>query len=658
MHAKHKHFLDSLIMDILHVLSAPDMEVKRKALKIVLEMVTSRNVEQVIDHLKKELIKTTSSQDFERLVEYRQLLIQSIHNISVKYSQVASSVIETLMSFLGDSNNPSAIDVIAFVREVVEKFPNLRPTIISQLFVTFHQIKSGKVFRGALWIIGEYAESSTDIQIAFEKVRAVLGHIPILAAEQQAYDAQEYTEDNETSNEGKLITTTKVLADGTYATETTISTAEDASRLAAVKAATKPPLRGLILNGDFFTASVLASTLTKLVLRLVANNDTDTDTQNALKAEAMLMMTSIVRVGQSKFVSTAIDEDSAERILVCVSALVETNAAASASFTGVFLHDTKQAYSTMVQDAEAKNAESLKSTQDVQKVQPDDVISFRHFKKSRDVDTREFELDLSRATGGTEALADDFMSKLQRIVQLTGFSDSVYAEAYVNIHQFDIILDVLLVNQTGNTLSNLNIEFATLGDLKIVERPSSTTLAPHAFHTLKASVKVSSTETGVIFGNIAFDAIGSGGGGGEGSSIVLNDIHVDIMDYIKPATCSESQFRAMWSEFEWENKVHVNTTISDLRVYLQHIMRSTNMACLTPDASMSGECDFLSANMYARSVFGEDALANISLEKTLDVGEGTIQGHVRIRSKTQGIALSLGDKVSSSICGVLYADSV
>ena len=73
-------------------------------------------------------------------------------------------------------------------------------------------------------------------------------------------------------------------------------------------------------------------------------------------------------------------------------------------------------------------------------------------------------------------------------------------------------------------------------------------------------------------------------------------------------------------------------------------MKSTNMGCLTPDAALEGDCDFLSANLYARSVFGEDALANLSIER---VGEtGTIQGHVRIRSKTQGIALSLGDKIT------------
>jgi coatomer subunit beta len=83
------------------------------------------------------------------------------------------------------------------------------------------------------------------------------------------------------------------------------------------------------------------------------------------------------------------------------------------------------------------------------------------------------------------------------------------------------------------------------------------------------------------------------------------------------------------------------------------------MSCLTPEGALSGECDFLSANMYARSLFGkinlsgdscsficslgEDALANLSIERT---PAGGITGHVRIRSKTQGIALSLGDRIT------------
>ena len=39
---------------------------------------------------------------------------------------------------------------------------------------------------------------------------------------------------------------------------------------------------------------------------------------------------------------------------------------------------------------------------------------------------------------------------------------------------------------------------------------------------------------------------------------------------------------------------------------------------------------------------GEDALANLSIESH----NNTISGHIRIRSKTQGIALSLGDKIT------------
>jgi coatomer subunit beta len=46
------------------------------------------------------------------------------------------------------------------------------------------------------------------------------------------------------------------------------------------------------------------------------------------------------------------------------------------------------------------------------------------------------------------------------------------------------------------------------------------------------------------------------------------------------------------------------------------------------------------------SVFGEDALVNVSVEKKED-NDGKLAGYIRIRSKTQGIALSLGDRITS-----------
>jgi len=185
-----------------------------------------------------------------------------------------------------------------------------------------------------------------------------------------------------------------------------------------------------------------------------------------------------------------------------------------------------------------------------------------------------------------------------------------------------------------------------VGDLKLCERPQPHVLMPGESKNIKANIKVSSTETGIVFGSIVYDGNDVNGTkeqNADRNCVVLNDIHIDIMDYISPASCSDLTFRAMWAEFEWENKVAVNTDIDDVKEFLDHVVKSTNMKCLTPPSALEGESGFLAANLYAKSIFGEDALVNCSVEKRPD---GKMCGYIRIRSKTQGIALSLGDKIT------------
>ena len=125
---------------------------------------------------------------------------------------------------------------------MVEKFPQLRTTICEKLITTLGEIKSGKVYRGVLWILGEYAETVPEIQQTFQELRKVLGEIPILASEQKLLD-ETGAEEEEKKDEVKTESTKpKVLADGTYATETAF-TSMSTARLEAVKAAAKPPLR-------------------------------------------------------------------------------------------------------------------------------------------------------------------------------------------------------------------------------------------------------------------------------------------------------------------------------------------------------------------------------------------------------------------------------
>lgn len=200
-----------------------------------------------------------------------------------------------------------------------------------------------------MWIVGEYCEGATDIKRALFEIRKVLGEIPILASEQRLLDEAEAADETEKAEQPKAVTTTRVLADGTYATETVYTSSAAAARLEQVRAAAKPPLRALILGGDFYTGSVLAATLTKLVLRYAELSETDV---NSIRAQAILIMTSVVRVGQSKFVAVPIDEDSQERIMNCIETLAELQT--SKVLNEVFLKDTKAAYARMVATEEVR----------------------------------------------------------------------------------------------------------------------------------------------------------------------------------------------------------------------------------------------------------------------------------------------------------------
>jgi coatomer subunit beta len=60
----------------------------------------------------------------------------------------------------------------------------------------------------------------------------------------------------------------------------------------------------------------------------------------------MLIMTSIIRVGQSKFATVQIDEDSTERIMNCIQTLSEL--VTQPAVNKIFLEDTKTAFSKML----------------------------------------------------------------------------------------------------------------------------------------------------------------------------------------------------------------------------------------------------------------------------------------------------------------------
>lgn len=620
-----REVMQDMVMDVMRALGSPNMDIRRKTLDISLELINPRNIDEVVLTLKKEVVKT-QNRELEKNGEYRQMLVQAIHTCAVKFPDVAASVVHLLMDFLGDANTASALDVIYFVREIIETNAKLRESILQRLLDCFYQIRSSRVCACALWIIGEYSVDVPTIESSITVLKDSLGAVPFYSP--QGDEAHLAAAGKEQEKQQRPA----VLSDGTYASQSAVADGATASN-------TLPNLRAVLLTGDFFLGSVVATSLTKLVLRLFDLGAPE-EQRNLVHAEIMLYVVSMLRLGESPLLPHPIDDDSTDRLTLCLSVLAKVE---DAELRSVWLKECREAYSAMISEKQSRDSEDLKAKSAVTVAQADDLIDFIHLKNRKGMTQLELEdevaTDLQRAAGSLNALGDN-ERKLNRMLQLTGFSDPVYAEAYVTVHQYDIVLDVTVTNRTQETLQNLCLELATMGDLKLVERPQNYTLGPGDSKQIRANIKVSSTETGVIFGNIVYESTGAT----DRSVVVLNDIHIDIMDYISPASTADVAFRNMWAEFEWENKVAVNTTITDVQSFLDHIVASTNMKCLTPPSALEGDCGFLAANLYAKSVFGEDALVNVSVEK--QPSDGKLSGYIRIRSKTQGIALSLGDKIT------------
>uniref|UniRef100_A0A7S2YIL5 Coatomer subunit beta n=1 Tax=Entomoneis paludosa TaxID=265537 RepID=A0A7S2YIL5_9STRA len=634
--SKHSKILQELLMDILRALSSPNPDICKKVLDVVVDVISTRNVQDVVNVLKREVQKTISDDlQQEKGGEYRNMLIRTIHGCAVRFPQVAESVVHVLTDFLGTD---SGMQVIIFVRAIVEQYPELRPPLLTKLMESMDSVSSNQVLCVCLWILGEYTESAESITEAFDTIAEQAGEPPYIVQTKEKEAADKAAE---ADSGPKMVTKNVVLSDGTYATQTVYSETK-----APTSTDKTPPLRRMLISGDVFLGETMAACLTKLCLRAGDSPGVDSSKVKSMTATAVLAMCGVVKMAEVTVAAQRSSlADCQERITLCCRALLDP--AAQMHLKKIFLKEGRERFAEflkIIKERELKESATESGDKENEvTTQADDLIHFRQLKamaaSAGDLDLDDG-ADLARATGYDSAGA--LSSELSHVYQLSGFADPVYAEALVTVHDYDIVLEILVMNRTPNTLANLTVELSTMGDMKIVERPQSHTIGPLDQMTIRASIKVSSTETGHIFGTIVYDDAATM----EKCYVNLNDIHMDIMDYIRPATCTDEAFRSMWAEFEWENKVAISTSITSLLEFLNHIVSSTNMSCLTPFDEKSEKGSFLAANLYARSVFGEDALVNVSVEKK-DDNDGKLAGYIRIRSKTQGIALSLGDRITS-----------
>eukprot|EP00916_Digyalum_oweni_P015491 GHVL01025396.1.p1 GENE.GHVL01025396.1~~GHVL01025396.1.p1 ORF type:complete len:983 (+),score=115.85 GHVL01025396.1:45-2993(+) len=661
-----KKILEGFVMDILRALQSPSLVVRKKTMDLALKLVTNKNVLDIMRLLKKEVLRTVECEkqtsQHQETVDYRRMLIRAVRAACRRFPEITSEcVLPLILEFIVENDLATAAEISSFLRELVATCATVRSQVMKRIAEALPDIQQSRVYRYCLWIMGEFADDDVEMaSVLLEAVLETLGGPPFITVSETASPRS-------TSAGSSSPTHTAFKKEMSH-------------------------MRDLICTtGDFLLCSMVAVCLTKFCIRTFPDGN---KIKNILQNRCILVVVHLLKLirdhpdGGQKC-------DAAVRVMQCLRALtgamggqvslLEMPQCDNDVFLEWFINPEERQILQRVISIEAEASRSTTEVEEIEEqvtVGADDLLVFRQLYERRGAGTGAElldgeDMDLQAAAGSVAAKGGKdestvFAERLAKVKQLTGLADAIYVEAFLQLHEFDIVVELLLINRTPNTLQNVVIELSTHGDLKLVDRPGCINLGANARAVLRATIKVASTETGVIFGYVSFDKHSTT----DKQVFILNEMHIDVLDYMRQASIGEVSFRSMWSEFEWENKIIINTSIIDPILFLKKVCSCTNMTPVgrsvlngrssrldsisAPDSPPCSKTEsiksetplltktatagsFFAVNLYSKSVFGEDALANVSVERGDD---DRLNGSIRVRARTQGIALSLGDRIS------------
>ena len=119
-------------------------------------------------------------------------------------------------------------------------------------------------------------------------------------------------------------------------------------------------------------------TLTKLVLRLEEVQTSKAEVNKAT-TQALLIIVSMLQLGQSSILPHPIDNDSFDRIVLCIRLLCNTGD----EIRKIWLQSCRQSFVKMLADKQCRETEEIKAKAQISNAQPDDLIDFYHLKSRK-----------------------------------------------------------------------------------------------------------------------------------------------------------------------------------------------------------------------------------------------------------------------------------
>ena len=639
------------------------IELRKLSFELIDELISESSITQVFDKFINIFTQLNSVNESEFTIDLKNSMLKCMLKNIIKFPKIDKLyplfVLEKNLTFKKDKlyvyNQINSIRELftVYSKKDDEKCQTIIKEMLNKIIKMFEEIDQYEIMETCIWILANYSGELPLLKQTFDLIMKNLGDLDF---ERESDEILESSDENlpKSDNNKKTITKTVVLPDGTYGTVTEILDVKEIKKQKEMKY-----LRKFLLETTFYFSANLVSGITNIIFKM---KKLGFDKYNIYYFNAINIICSILKMN-SKVVYK--DPDNTNHIQMCLKFLLTNNDTIYEEW-----NQYMQKYENslkIAQDQTKKEEEELvlKKNKDFKNNQPDDFISFRHCKMYDpdnfdvdDDDTMNTKKNINLEDEAEDDNMDDHNSilnaltfgsnretstKKRRFIEvISGTEDPLFVESVVNIYTFDLSIEFTIKNRSKNALQNVSLQIFVPKEFSIIEKPPIFNLEPNETVHVRSSVKFTKTINAYIFGQISFNNFK-----GENSFMHLSGLFIELLSTYKE-NISDLDFRKNWNDYTWEHNVMIVSRKRSFSECVNELIKGLKMTLVFPKTIdlINDEYPFMVANLFAKTRLGENALVNISVEKSKD---NKIIGTCVIRSKTKDFMTGLGEKIKALI---------
>ena len=629
------------------------VELRNLSFKLIDELITESTITQVFDKFMNIFTQLNSVNESEFTIELKSSMLKCMLKNIIKFPKIDKMyilfVLEKNITFKKDKlfvySQISTIKQLFTVYNISEDENSILilNEMLKKIIKLFEEIDQYEIMETCIWILANYSKDVPLLQQSFDLILKNLGDLNFEFLEEELTLEKMDSDIINNDSAKRTVTKTVILPDGTYGTVTEILDVKEIKKQKEFKY-----LRKFILETSFYFSANLVSALTNIIFKM---NKLKFDKFKIYYFNTLNIICAILKMN-SKLIYK--DPDNTNHIKMCLKFLLSNNNTIYDEWNSYMQKYEKQLKLAQDQTKLEQELSNIKS-KDFKNNQPDDFISFRHCKiyDPDNPDLGEDESDMNLINKQNVEINDELFNtnsssresdnKKRRFVEvLSGTEDPLFVEAEVNIYTYDLSIEFTIKNKSKNALQNVSLQLFVPKEFSIIEKPPIFTLEPNETVHVRSSVKFTKTINAYIFGQISFNNFK-----GENSFIHLSGLFIELLSTYKE-NISDLDFRKNWSDYTWEHNVMIVSRKKKFSECVNELIKGLNMTLVSPKTieMINDEFPFMVCNLYAKTKLGENALVNLSVERSKD---NKIIGSCFIRSKTKDFMTGLGEKIKALV---------